>query len=347
MKKAIYYANQFFGGVGGEDEADFEPIIKEGAVGPGLALAGALKGIEITHTLICGDNFMASHRDEAIERIKGFLAGKEVDFFLAGPAFRAGRYGVSCGEICKFMVETYDVPAITSMHEENPGVAIFRENPFYILKGSAGAVKMRQDTADMAALANKIVAGEELLGADAEGYFSRGIRKEVFVDKIAADRTVDMLLKKIAGEPYETELKIEVRDNVVPSKAIGDLSKAKIALISCGGLVPIGNPDKIPGGTCSVWKTYDISKMGSLKTGEFYSVHCGINTDFVNADPEVLVPLSSFRDAEKSGELGAIYPLFISTTGNLATLKDARRMGQEIAAMLKKEQIDCAYLVST
>ena len=347
MKKAIYFVNQFFGGVGGEDEADFEPIIKEGPTGPGLALQAALKGAEITHTLICGDNFMASHKDETLKRIAEFLAGKEFDLFLAGPAFRSGRYGMNCGEICKFAHEKYGVPAATIMHEENAGVEVYRENPFYILMGGGSAAKMREDAAALAAFANKIIAGEEILWADVEGYFPRGIRKEVFVDKTAANRAVDMLLAKLAGESYETEYKIEVRDNVIPSQPIADLSKAKIALISTGGLVPMGNPDRIPGGTCSIWKRYDISKMDSLKTGEFYSIHCGINTDYVNADPEVQVPLSSLREFEKNGEIGEVHNYFYSTTGNLAVLKDARRMGAEIAETLKAEQVDGAIFVST
>ena len=347
MKKAIHYINQFFGGVGGEDEADFEPVIKEGPVGPGSALQAELKGVEITHTVICGDNFMASHKDEAIKRITGFLAGAEFDLFLAGPAFRSGRYGVSCGEMCKFAHEVYGVPAVTSMHEENPGVDLYRENPFYILKGGDGAAKMRQDIAATAAFANKLIAGGEILWADAEGYFPRGIRKEVFVEKTAANRTVDMLLAKLSGEHFETEYKIEVRDRVIPSKPIADLSKAKIALVSSGGLVPMGNPDRIPGGTATIWKRYDISKMDSIKSGEFYSVHCGINTDFVNADPEVLVPLSSLREFQRNGEVGEVHDYFYSTTGNLAALKDARRMGAEIAEALKSEGIDGAIFVST
>jgi glycine/betaine/sarcosine/D-proline reductase family selenoprotein B len=347
MKKVVYYANQFFGGVGGESEADFEPVIKEGAVGPGLALEAALKGAQITHTIICGDNFMASHKDEAIGRIAEFLVGKEFDLFLAGPAFRAGRYGVSCGEICNWAHDTYNVQAVTSMHEENPGVDLFSESPIYILRGGASAAKMRQDIGAMATLANKIIAGEKVLWADAEGYFPRGIRKEVLADKIAADRTVDMLLAKLSGEPFETELKIEPRDDVVPSKPIADLGQAKIALISSGGLVPMGNPDRLPGSTCSIWKTYDISQMDSLKSGEFYSIHGGINTDFVNANPEVLVPLSSFRELEQEGKIGAIDQYFYSTTGNLSTLQDARRMGAEIGEELKARGVDGALLVST
>lgn len=156
-----------------------------------------------------------------------------------------------------------------------------------------------------------------------------------------------MLLTKLAGQPYVTELKIEPRDNVVPSKAVGDLSKAKVAFVSTGGLVPLGNPDRIPGGTCSIWATYDVTGKDVLVKGDFYSVHCGINTDFVNANPEVLFPLSSFREFEKDGVIGKFCNTFYSTTGNLATLKDARRMGKEVAEALKKEAVDAVVLVST
>lgn len=236
MKKAIYYTNQFFGGIGGESDADFEPIIKDGAVGPAIGFKAELKNVEITHTVICGDNFMASHKEEGIKRIKGLLEGKKFDLVIAGPAFSSGRYGVSCGEMCKFAHYTYGVPAVTSMNEENPGVALFKEEPFYIMKGSRSAAKMRHDISSMAALVNKIASGDKILWADAEGYFSHGIRKEVFVDKTAADRSVDMLLDKLAGKPFVTELKIELRDNVVPSRAIANLSKAKVAFICTGGL---------------------------------------------------------------------------------------------------------------
>ena len=42
MKKVIYYVNQFFGGIGGEDTADFEPELREGTVGPSMAANQAL-----------------------------------------------------------------------------------------------------------------------------------------------------------------------------------------------------------------------------------------------------------------------------------------------------------------
>ena len=346
MLHAVYYINQFFGGIGGEDEANYEPTIQNGAIGPGLALQKELKNIEITHTVICGDNYMASHGEEALAHIQKLLENIEFDIFIAGPAFRAGRYGVSCGQVSKFAHDTYGVPAITSMHDENPGLDLYREEPIYIMKGSEGAVQMRQDMAKMAALINKIAAGEEILWADKEGYFSHNIRKEVFVEKKAADRAVDMLLKKIYGQPFETEYKIEVRDRVAPSPAIKDLNKAKIAFVSTGGLVPQGNPDRLPTGSCTTWARYDLSNKDSLRPGEYYSIHAGITTDNINADPEVLVPISALRELVKEGELGALSNTLYSMTGILTTLKDAKRIGTEIAEAMKCENIDGALLVS-
>lgn len=348
MKRVILYINQFFAGVGGEDQADFEPVIMEGPVGPGLALQAALKGAQITHTLICGDNFMNTNRDEAIKRLSGFLLGKEFDLFLAGPAFQSGRYGMSCGEMCKYVSEQYGVPVVTCMNEENPGVDAYRENlNIYIMRGNKSAAKLRVDAKAMAKLANKMIAGEEILWADAEGYFGHGIRKEVFVEKTSADRAVDMLLAKLAGKPYETEYKIEIHDAVAPAKAVEDIKTAKIAIINTGGLVPVGNPDRMPSGTASIWKSYAVDQLDAFLPGEFYSVHGGYSTNDVNADPEVLVPLAAIKELQREGAFGELEPLLYTTTGNLTPLKEARRMGAEIAQELKEKQVGAAIFVST
>src|SRR5699024_9637134 len=210
MKKAILYLNQFFGQIGGEDKADFAPVIKADLVGPAIELQKQLKDdIEITHTIICGDNYMGSNTDEAIEKILDFLKDKEFNIFFAGPAFRAGRYGSACGHICKAVKEKYNVPVISSMNEENPGVEMFHKD-IYIFKGGASAAAMRKDIKKMATFGNKVLDGQELLPAKEEGYFGREIRRQVWLEPsvTAADRVIDMLLKKVKGKPFQTELPI-------------------------------------------------------------------------------------------------------------------------------------------
>ena len=132
MKKAILYINQFFGQIGGEEKAGIEPEIHEGQIGPAMQLEKELNA-EVTHTIICGDNYIGTNTDAAVATILGMLEDKEFDIFLAGPAFQAGRYTVACGTICKAVKEKFGVPVVTSMNEETPGVDMFKKDMYNIV----------------------------------------------------------------------------------------------------------------------------------------------------------------------------------------------------------------------
>lgn len=349
MKKAILYLNQFFGQVGGEDVADYAPEIREGQVGPALELNKQLEGVaEVTHTIICGDNFMGSRQEEAINAILSFLEGKEFDIFFAGPAFRAGRYGSACGNICKAVKERFNVPVITSMNDENPGVEMFKKE-MYIFEGGASAAAMRKDVKAMASFGRKLLIGEKLLSAGEEGYFPRGERHQIWLNPpvAASDRVVDMLLKKIREEAYQTELPIPKSDLVPIAPAIKDLSKATIAFVTSGGIVPVGNPDRIQSASATKWGKYDISDKDDLIGGEYQTIHAGFDPAGANADPDVIVPLDALRAYEREGKIGGIYQYFYATVGTGTTQGEAARMGREIAAELIAAGVNAVILTST
>jgi glycine reductase len=349
MKKAILYLNQFFGQIGGEDVADFEPEIREGQVGAAMALNQALKGVaEVTHTIICGDNFMGSNQEEAVERILGFLEGKEFDIFFAGPAFRAGRYGSACGHICKAVEEKFGVPVITSMNDENPGVEMFSKE-MYIFKGGASAAKMRSDMKAMAKFGIKILNREELLSADEEGYYGRGVRHQKWLNPpvAAPNRVMDMLLKKIAGEEFVSELPIPELDLVPIAPAIKDLSKVKVALATSGGIVPVENPDRIQSASATRWGKYDVAGLDHLPAGVFKTIHAGYDPAAADANPDVCVPLDALRAYEKEGRIGAVHDVFYTTVGTGTTQKEAARMGREIVEDLKAAGVDAVIMTST
>lgn len=67
--KAIHYINQFFGQVGGEDAADSKPLFNEKPIGCSLMLDGLMPDIEVTNTIVCGDNYITNHTDEALAEI--------------------------------------------------------------------------------------------------------------------------------------------------------------------------------------------------------------------------------------------------------------------------------------
>lgn len=348
MKKAILYINQFFAGIGGEEAAGHEPEIREGLIGPGLALKANLKNAEITHTIICGDNFMGSNTEEALNRISEMLKDLEFDIFFAGPAFQAGRYGVACGSVCKYVKENFGVEVITSMHEENPGVEMFKKD-MYIFSGGKSAAAMRKDTAKMAALGDKILSGQKMFLAEAEGFFVRGIRHQVWREdgKPAADRAIDMLLKKLSGEAFVSELPIPKSDRVPIAPPIKELSKARIALITSGGIVPVDNPDRIQSASATRWGRYDISNMERLEAGEFKTIHAGYDPAAADADPNVCVPVDVMRDFEKTGVMGKLDDHFYTTVGTGTTEAEARRMAKEMIPFLEKDGVDAIILTST
>lgn len=352
MKKAILYINQFFAGIGGEEKADHAPEIREGLVGPGLALAASLKNAEITHTIICGDNFMGSRQDEAIAAIEGFLKDKEFDIFFAGPAFQAGRYGNACGVVSKFVQDKFGVYAVTSMNEENPGVEMFKKD-VYIFPGGKSAAAMKVDTQKMAELGDKILAlpeGEKpMFLAAEEGFYPRGVRHQVWLkdQKPASDRVVEMLLKKLAGEPFQTELPIPKIDRVDIAPPIADLSKATIAIITSGGIVPVANPDRIQSASATRWGRYDISELVDLETGVFKTIHAGFDPAAADADPDVIVPLDALKAYEKEGKIGKVHEYFYSTVGTGTTEAEAARMAREMIPYLREAGVDGVILTST
>ncbi len=349
MKKVILYINQFFGQIGGEEKAGIAPEIHEGQVGPALQFAKELEGVaEVTHTIICGDNYMGSNTDEAVKMILDMLEGKEMDLFFAGPAFQAGRYTVACGTICKAVQERFGIPAVTSMNEETPGVDMFKKE-MYILRGGNIASKMRKDVKAMVNLGKKLLSGEPVGPADEEGYFPRGIRHQAWRKdgKPASERMMDMLLKKLNGEPFVSELPIPKIDRVPIAPAIKDLKKARIALLTTGGIVPVDNPDHIQSASATRWGRYDISGDKVLKAGEFKTIHAGFDPAAADADPNVITPVDALKALEKEGVFGSLHPYFYSTVGTGTTESEAARMAKEIVPFLKEDHVDGCILVST
>lgn len=350
MKKAVIYLNQFFGQIGGEAAADHDPEIRTEKVGAAM-LYNQLLEAEVTHTVICGDNFMGSKTEEAVAKILDFLEDIEFDIFFAGPAFQAGRYGMACGHIGKAVKEKFAVPAITSMNIENPGVEVFKKD-LYIFPGGHSAAKMRDDVQKVTAFGNKILRGEKLLPAEKEGYFTRGIRHQYFLeDKTPAyERAIKMLLKKINDEEFVSELPIPELDRVEIAPPVKDLSKATIALVTSGGIVPVDNPDRIQSASATRWGKYDISGMDRLenRTANAYkTIHAGYDPSAADADPNRVVPVDAMRQYEKEGKIDKLHDYFYSTVGTGTTQGEAARMGKEIAQELKEANVQAVILTST
>jgi betaine reductase len=345
--RVVHYLNQFFGGIGAEEQANAPLDVRDGAVGPGRVLEQLLgNGAKIVTTLVCGDNYAVEHESELVEAVVQKVRATSPDLFVAGPCFDAGRYGMAAGALCSAVQSQLAIPVITAMNEENPGVDLYRE-PLYIIDSGVSVVKMRDVLVKMANLGRKLVDKQPIGLPREEGYLRRGLLRDQLVEKRAAARLVDMLLAKVNEEPFESEM-LPTSFEPIPMPCLAkDLAKAKVMLITDGGLVPKGNPDRIEGTAATRWGAYNIDGRDDLQGEEYQVSHGGYDTRFVQEDPDRLVPLDAMREMEKNGIIGKLHGEFISTCGRSNPLSNTRRLGREMAEKVKKEGVDAVILTST
>lgn len=345
--RVVQFVNQFYAQVGGEEKAGLAPQLVQGAAGAARATAQVL-GSEgsVVATLLCGDNYAAEHTESAVRVLVDLLRPLAPDLVLAGPAFNAGRYGVACGALCTAVQAQLGIPAVTGMCAENPGVDLYRRG-LYIIETGTAATEMLPAITRMLALGRKLVAGDPIGRPAEEGYFPRGITRNELATHTGAERATTMLLAKLRGQAFETEVPVPQFEHVTPPARVADLRRARVALVTDGGFVPKGNPDGIEPMAATKYGGYDVSGKDALQAAEYDNVHRGYDTTYVKQDPNRLIPLDVVRELEQEGKIGALHDIVYSTTGVATTLENSRRMGQEIAAKLKAAGVDAVILTST
>jgi glycine reductase len=350
MKKKIriaHYLNQFFGQIGGEEYASEPLSIKEFAVGPGIAFKDAFgPEYEIIVTFICGDNYITENQDKVLEEIIAQIENYKPDIFIAGPAFNAGRYGPACGLICSKISEKFNIPSITGMYEENPGAEMYKKD-CYIIKTKNSVSGMRSAVSKMANLGKKLIEGYQLPHPKKDGYLPKGFRKNIFVDRVGAERAIDLLLNKVKGNAYETELILPPFESVDPAKNIPSIASAKVALVTDAGITDKENKSRLESARATKFLEFNIDGMERLSENEFCSVHGGFDTTFANKNPNILLPLDIAREFVKNQKIGSLFEKIYSTTGNGTSIKNAQAFGAEIAKRLKKNHVDAVILTST
>ena len=344
--RVVHYLNQFFAGIGGEDAANIPPHVQQGPVGSGRPLQQTLKDEgTVVATLICGDNFLNDARDSALAAIIAMLQELKPDVLIAGPAFESGRYGLACAEVCK-AAQRIGLAALTGLHPDNPGVESGRPDIFIVPTG-ASPVEMQAALAAMARLAIKLGRKEPLGPAEAEGFLPRGVRFMYTREAPGYRRALDMLKAKLLARPYSTEVPILVPERVSPAPPITDLSNATIALVTTGGLVRKGNPDKQVSANATRYFRHDVSELESLSGKDWEAYHAGYFNHIVNSNPNYILPLSFMRDLERKGEIGGIYSHIYALPGVSTPVAQARRMGTDVARELQEARVDGCLLVAT
>ena len=319
--RVVHYLNQFFAGIGGEEKADTAPGSEGRPLGPGNALNQALTSSEegeVVATVYCGDTYFTENEEEALGRIVDLVKESRAEV-SGGGAGVSGRVGMGwrAPRCATGSVNALGIPVVAgnaSMPARGPSNSgarsIWLPPPI-----RPWGCEMRLQV--MAKLAVKLGRGEELGPADEDGYIPTGRVKTQVHEKTMAQRLVDMVLKKVNGEPFETEWPLPSMEKIEPAPAIGSVAGARIALVTEGGVVPRGNPDKIPSGWAKHWARYDIGEVSDFTPDKWQSVHGGFDTTKLNEDPDRVLPLDVMRDLEEEKAIGKVHEYMYSTVGNI------------------------------
>ncbi len=344
--RVVHYLNQFFAGIGGEERADVGVSARPEPVGPGRALQAALGDAgRIVGTVVCGDNHAADQEAAAVDAIGRELAALRPAVLVAGPAFASGRYGLACAAACR-AASALGIPAVAGMHPDNPAVEAHRQHVL-IVPTAESATGMPAAVASLARFALRLGRGEALGPAEVEGYVSQGRRRVWDRGRPGYQRALDMLLDKLHGRPVVSEVPFRAPDRVPPAAPVPDLSRATIAMVTTGGLVKKGNPDRQVAANATRYHRHSVRDLEALTPAGWEAYHAGYFNHIVNKNPNYILPLSFLRDLEGKGAIGAVHEWMYAMPGVSTPVAMARELGRSIGADLREARVDGVLLVAT
>lgn len=150
-------------------------------------------------------------------------------------------------------------------------------------------------------------------------------------------------LRNISGAQFGNQ---EADLDIVPSPIKNQPYKV-IALVTEGGLVPLGNPDRLESAKSKRFLRYSLRGIDNLRSNAFESVSGGWDNRYINADPDRLLPLDVMREIENKAKCLKIHEYFYTTTGAAMSLEVAKKIGENIAQELKKQDVSAVIFTST
>lgn len=344
--RVVHFINQFFAGFGGEEQADTPYGFFDGRKGPAIALQNALPaGATVVATLYCGDNFAVEQSEVFLQSALKTIEELKPDVIVAGPCFNAGRYGLSSGMLLKAAGEKFGIPGVVGMSPDNPAVEPYHKECYIVPVGST-ATSLAKDMPKLAALGYRLGAKISLGHAEEEGYMPRGVRLNKNVGTNAAVRAVDLLLARLHNKPWQSEVPVLRYERVASPPPIVDMGSAVIALVTEGGIVPSGNPDRLETRNCTKWRSYPLAEDG-LRQGKYEAWHGGFVTAWVAEDPHRNVPYDALKSCEGDKTIGKIFENYCSTTGNASNVSSMNAIGREMGEYLKNKGVSGVILTAT
>ena len=149
------------------------------------------------------------------------------------------------------------------------------------------------------------------------------------------------------ARPFVTEVPMHAPDRVLPATPLADLRQATIAMVTTGGLVRKGNPDKQVSANATRYYRHSVAEFRSLSGTDWEAYHAGYFNHIVNSNPNYILPLNFLRDLEVEGSIGGVFESIYALPGVSTPVAISRGMGRSIAEDLHAGNVDGCLLVAT
>ena len=179
------------------------------------------------------------------------------------------------------------------------------------------------------------------------GFIPRGKRRAIMVERAGYQRAVTMLLDKMSGMSYSSEIHVISPGRVKPAPPVSNLEECKLGMVTTGGLIPKGNPERETSGHPDRYFKYSIDKIDEMVSDDWEAFHGGYYNITSSENPNYILPLPAVRELERTGVVGSVSPTIFTMPGVGTPIEKARRFGAEIAKELEEQGVNCCILVAT
>ena len=118
-------------------------------------------------------------------------------------------------------------------------------------------------------------------------------------------------------------------------------------MVTTGGLVRKGNPDKQVSANAVRYHRHTVAELESLSPKEWEAYHAGYFNHIVNSNPNYILPLSFLRDLERQGRIGKVHEWIYALPGVSTPVAMSARLGKSIAEDLRAGGVEGVLLVAT
>src|SRR5207245_9598521 len=108
------------------------------------------------------------------------------------------------------------------------------------------------------------------------------------------------------ARPYRSDVPSAAPSRVPPAPPIAAPSRARIAMVTTGGLVRKGNPDRQVSANAVRYHRHAVAELESLSATDWEAYHAGYFNHLVNSNPNYILPPSFLRDLARQGRLGKL-----------------------------------------